>query len=514
LNGFRSIASLTVINGLGAVIGVANTVVLAYLFGTARQIEVYFAAVALLAAVTQLAQSGQLAEVFLPAFQDVRHRQGRESAFSGFAATANWVCVLTLPLILLLWVLAPVLIAWRVPGFSVSDMALGVLFLQALLPLFPLEILSNLIKTVANAERWFGVPEMISVLSRLVGLAAIVAFYQAYDEWALILALWIAQGFQFFGLVVLLHRKGYRHRLVLSSEYIRAWPLFAKLLKTFPYVIATQSYLFVLDAALSNLPQGTFAVFRYVRQLYSRSSWVFLRPVGVVFFSHFSNANVTGGHDLQRMAREALAQILAVCSLVVLAVAVSSSIIVRVLWSSDRFGDALLQTAAVLLPLMFALLFADAIALIMRRITVSLGFVGRQYVGATIVQIISAAAVFLLVSRYGVTGAVSVLYVNCLGMALASYLVLCIWKRDLALLFSFDCVWRWAVSAGLGYGVVRLAAAHPEWPDIADLTRFENLGLGAVTVAAACGTALIIGWLLNIAEVRFIAAKIVNRLIR
>ena len=50
MNWFRSIASLTAINGLAAAIGVANTVVLAYLFGTAREVEVYFAAVALLAA--------------------------------------------------------------------------------------------------------------------------------------------------------------------------------------------------------------------------------------------------------------------------------------------------------------------------------------------------------------------------------------------------------------------------------------------------------------------------------
>ncbi len=66
--------------------------------------------------------------------------------------------------------------------------------------------------------------------------------------------------------------------------------MFGKLGATLPYVALTQVFAFVFDAALSHLPQGSFAVFRYATMIWSRTQRIFLRPLSIPLLTNFSDS--------------------------------------------------------------------------------------------------------------------------------------------------------------------------------------------------------------------------------
>ena len=75
----RTFSLLTALNLLNAALGVVSSVVVAYLFGTGRAVEVYLAAAGLHVTIASLAQMGQVSEVMLPSYHSIRESVGGRS---------------------------------------------------------------------------------------------------------------------------------------------------------------------------------------------------------------------------------------------------------------------------------------------------------------------------------------------------------------------------------------------------------------------------------------------------
>ena len=78
----RSVGVVTILSLAGTVVGVVQSVVVAYAFGTSRQVEIFFAAVALETTMLQLTQTGQLTDIFLPIYLRIKSRGGDKSVFA------------------------------------------------------------------------------------------------------------------------------------------------------------------------------------------------------------------------------------------------------------------------------------------------------------------------------------------------------------------------------------------------------------------------------------------------
>ena len=497
----RSIGILTVLNAAGAGIALANSVVVACFFGTTRPLEVFFAASTLQGLVTSLTQTGQLAEIFLPIYHRLKHDQGVEAARRAFSIVVNWMVLLVLALSAMLWFLAPALLGLLVPGFSAGDRVLGVWMFRSLLGLLGIQACLSLVGTLANAEKWFGGPEAISVASRLGIVIAIALLAVPLGVWAMVASLWVGTAIHVLGYLVMLRRMGYRHRLCLRQEGFSAASVFYKLVVTFGYVGATQVYAFALSAALSLLEPGTYAAFKYAQTLYSRTNSVLLRPVSIVFFTHFSEALANGAENLRDLARSALGRCLGIAVLVASAVLVCGRPLVGGLWGSRHFGGRELDLAAQLLGVFYLLLFASALNQIARKITMSFGMVQRQYWSTAVVQVLSAAAAWALIRPLGMTGAMVTIAGNEVALALAPLAVLAWWRRDLVVFYPPGLVWRWAAAGAGGvaaaYGLVLASSGHTlVGGRLGQLLWAAALGATAMTVAVA------VAWLLNVYEVR------------
>jgi putative peptidoglycan lipid II flippase len=316
----KAIAAITAINGASALLSVLNISVIAYFHGLSRPLEVYFAAVQLFMLVNSLTQTGKIGDIFLPVYHNLKHSTGHAGAFAAFAVIMNWMFCCALVLCGVLFAVAPVLMQLLIPGFSAMDQELGVQMFRWLIPLLALQIFMTLAQTLANAEKKFGLPESLGIFSKLATLAVISVFSGSSGAWALVCGLWAGTLVQGCGFVLITRNLGYRHVWKLAQTGFNHWTLFRQLLVTLLYVLSTQIYLFILNAALSFLPQGGYGVFKYVEQLYAKTNSILLRPIGVVFFTHFSEAMARGLSGLRELAQKALSRAAAIIALALICI--------------------------------------------------------------------------------------------------------------------------------------------------------------------------------------------------
>ena len=496
----RSIGVLTILNLIGAVIGVVNSVVVAYFFGTSRLVEIFFASSALQACVTRLAQTGQIAEIFLPIYHRVKHTQGVEKAHRAFSIILNWMMIVAAVLAVAMFFLSSLLMRLRVPGFSESDLALGAQMFRVLILVACSRIVIALFRTLAEAERWFGMAEAVGVLSRLLIVGAIVALASSIGVWSLVIAMCLGNLFMLVGLVTLVVRRGFRYHFCLRDEGFRAWSVFRKTFATMGYVGATQVYLFALDAGLSTLPQGVFAAFRYAQTLYDKTSSVLLRPISVVFFTHFSEAVARGATALRELARSALAGSLAVSSLIIVAMWVAAKPLLGGLWGLERFGVEQMNLAAFLVMLLYMLCLPMALGQLARKTGVSLGLVTSQYFLASLVQLLSGLMVWLLMWQFAVTGAIVGVMAAATLLNLSYLVPLMLWKREFLLFYDLRLLVRWAIAGAVAVAVGRILAGITGSHLVT--SRWGMLAVGVALATVSAMVAMGVAWALRVYEVR------------
>jgi len=497
----RSIGILTILNLAGAVLAVVNSVIIAWFFGTSRALEVFFAASTLELLISGLTQSGQLAEILVPIYHQVRFRHGLEKAQAVFAMVVNWTMFLVAAMSAALWFLAPLMVWMLVPGFSPADRALGTSMFRWLIPLLGAQVLFALFRRLGFAERQFGAPEATGVAGRLAVLGGTIALAPWLGIWALVVALWAGQIVQLGGCLWVLRRMDYRHHFILRDSTLRMRDLWKQLSYSFVYVGTTQVYAYVLNAAVSLLPQGTYAAFKCVQQLYSKTGNILLSPISVVYFTHASQAAAEGASSARALARTALARGLGISALAVAAISLTAHPLLAGLWGANRFGGEHLYFAATLLVVSFALLPADSLGLIARKTAMSLGLVKHQYLAAALVQLVCALGAWQLIALWDRAGLMAVVALNSVGLATASMAVLWIWRRELAVFFPLDTLWRWGLSALCGLALAAgLRLVLGAWFPLHG--RLLQLAWAALLGGASLAGCLLAAWSLRVPDVQ------------
>lgn len=505
--GARTIGTLTAINLLSAGLGIASTLVVAYLFGVGRSIEVFFAAVGLHASLVSLTQTGQLSEVLLPKYHILKQRLGRAVAYDVYTSLLNRVIAALLPLTLGAWLLSSFLARLRVPGFSPAEIALAAEMFRWIMPLLVVQVTTDLLKTLANAERLFGAPETVSLAARAVSLAAILVLSGAMGIWAMIAALWGAAIIELAGMLWLLTRRQYRYRLIVRvPKEAGSVMVFRNLATTFPYVSMTQVFGFVIDALLSQLPQGSFAVFRYATTIWARSQGIFLRPVSIPFFTQFSEGVARGASDNGAMASRAIAQVLAVSTVVTVGVLAGAPLVLTGLLEGDRFPAEQIRDITWLLGGFYVLLPIVGAANILRKVAVSLLRVREVYFALAVVQVISALLAWLLIPAFGLIGAWATTMANVMGFWLASRAVLKGVAAAPQLRLAPHDVWRWAVASSISLVFAwGLSRAFEEFPIRLFSQRIDLLLYGSIVAAWCVLVALVVSLMLGVEESRRLA---------
>jgi peptidoglycan biosynthesis protein MviN/MurJ (putative lipid II flippase) len=198
--------------------------------------------------------------------------------------------------------------------------------------------------------------------------------------------------------------------------------------------------------------------------------------------------------------------VLAVAAIVTTAVLAGAGPALAGLWEGDRFPHEQIETLVWFLGGLYLLLPVTGVAVILRKVTVSLHRVRETYLALALVQVASALLAWFLVPAFGLAGALVVVALSQAGFCAAPMLVLRAAGSPLQIRFPGGRAWRWllAAAAGVAAGLIGQRLAGGSLPAIG-WGRIADVGLGCMLAAVGVGVAFGLSLMLQVPESRQIA---------
>ena len=387
---------LSIISVLIMLNGIVNSVIIAQYFGTSRDIEVYFAILVIYNAVYKISQVGQLNEFFLPKYLNTRSEESFEKATLDFAIVVNWMFLMSLILVSACYIFGEHLVAGLLSGFEASDKALGKQLLLLIAPLIILAIVNSVFKILINAERFYVESDAIDFASKVAFPITMLLCFAFYGLYSLVIALWVSQSLRLAMIFWLLYFKiGYRHSLCLKRDGFSFLKLYGQVLKLYSYMGATQVYVFVLNSLFTQMPQGSYAIIKYVETLFSALEYLINKPISIIFFTEFGRVK-DDFYQRRYIAKKSLNFALLIFSLVFVIYGICGYEVLSVIWENDSFDSDDVEKAYRLLFLLMPLVLISAYGVLHRKVVVSLGYISWYYYLASFGQLICVCLVWLI----------------------------------------------------------------------------------------------------------------------
>jgi len=406
---------------LASLLSLGYSILQVQYFGVSRAIEIYFAAQSLIYLVTSLTQSGQLAEIFLPEFHKL-NSINKGLGYKGLSIVLNRMFLWGVLIITIIFIFTPFFINLIVPGFSNDDKEMATLMFRALLPYLFLQINNSFFKTVFNAEEKYGRAEFLGVTNTIVNILSLVILYQYIGIWALIVSLLLGKFIEFVFYSIALYKSGFRFSLVMSTQEFDHNLFFKTMQSTLVYVGATQFYKVVLTAGISFLPEGTFAVFKYVQNLSDKVKGLFIQPFLTIFFTQYSIL-LRKSESLVEKFKANLTSIVYINVIIIIGTILLGNFIIDLIWGSKKFDANSLSLAFIFLLFNIFGIFILSIGSVYRKMAVAQGYAKKLYLFWVISQLLSGLFSYVLISNFQIRGLFFIIPLNQLLLAIVSYLV-------------------------------------------------------------------------------------------
>tara|TARA_B100000787_G_C16192189_1_gene298209 strand:+ start:303 stop:1787 length:1485 start_codon:yes stop_codon:yes gene_type:complete len=406
---------------LTSLLGLGYSILQVRYFGASRTIEIYFAAQSLIYLVTSLTQSGQLAEIFLPEF----HKLNAIKSGLGFKAlniVINRMFLWGTLIIAIVFIFTPFFINLLVPGFSNEDKEQAILMFRILLPYLFLQINNSFFITVLNAEEKYGRAELLGVTNTIVNILSLVFLYQYIGVWALVISLLSGKFIEFIFYTIQLYKIGFRYSFLLSIPEFNHTSFFKTMQSTFMYVGATQVYSIVLTASISFLPEGTFAIFKYVQNLVNKIKGLFIQPFLTIFFTQYSKLLQKSKKVVYEFNKN-IRSITNVNVIIIIGAILMGDFIIDLIWGSKNFDIKDVELAYLFLLFNIGSVLISSIGGVYRKMAVAQGKGKRLYLFWVVAQLLSAVFTYVLISNFKINGLFFIIPLNTFLMGLTSYMI-------------------------------------------------------------------------------------------
>lgn len=406
---------------IASLLGLGYSILQVRYFGASRTIEIYFAAQSLVYLVTSLTQSGQLAEIFLPEYHKLNAIIPK-LGFLGLNIVINRMLLWGTLIMAIVFVFAPFFIDLLVPGFDTTDKEQATLIFRILLPYLYLQLINSFFITVLNAEKKFGRAEFLGLTNTIANILVLVVLYNLLGIWALVISLLLGKVIEFIFYILQLYKIGYQYQFIFSIPQFDHKSFFKTMQSTFTYVGATQFYSFVLTASISFLPEGTYAIFKYVQRLSNKIKGLFIQPFMTVFFTEYSLL-LQKGKSVTKGFQKYLGGIINVNIIVIIGTVLLGDFIINLIWGGKKFDESNVQLAYVFLVFNIAAVLISSLSQVYRKMAVAHGKGKKLYYYWVFSQILSAVFTYFLIKYFKVNGLFFIIPINALLMGLASYIV-------------------------------------------------------------------------------------------
>lgn len=320
------VAALSILSRL---LGYVREALLASRFGASAVTDAFLVAQEIPASI-YFVISASLVLAFIPVYRSQVQKRGEAEAWRLFNAVLNVTGVISVLLLVVGWVLAPLYMPLLVPGFPEEAVALVVKLTRTMLPLLLIMGMNGLAGAVLNARERFGAPALVGFLSNLIVVAALFLVTEPSQ------IIWVAVAVVLGGLlgmlvqVALLPGLGYRYQARIDWQDPMLG-LVGRLIV--PVVIATsvsQIQTFATRLVASNLAEGTISALNYANRIAALPYGVIGVAVTTVIFPILAEQGAGGRLD---ELRETIARGMRILAFLLIPMAVGTFL----------FGEPLIQ---------------------------------------------------------------------------------------------------------------------------------------------------------------------------
>ncbi|MDA7609811.1 hypothetical protein N8669_00950 [bacterium] len=430
------------------VLGLLQTVIVAHLFGTTRQIEIFMAAVTLNTLALRLFQSGQIYEVFLPIYITVKKSDGADAANKLSSVLINWMLICFLAIFCILFVSAPFIVDLIASGFAEVEKYQATLMFWSLLPVLGIQLFSGILLMLGNAEKKFSNFQKPVIVSILLSILILVFFRDYFGAWVMVIALWTSQLTTLLLRLTILKKIGFQYSLSLQSNHLPIKKFFKKILVTVPSTIATTFFETVFTRELTKLSQGNFAIVTYARQILSKVRGLMVRPTSIVFFTAISETSIDATLKTKKLVSKALEQILCLITITSIVSWCALPHLIFSLYHSEDFSlDKIIQLSTLVSFLLLALLF-DGLGVIYQKYNVSSGRITQQYIGMALAKFATTLMAMIMIPSFGFTGVIMTLFAQAVLYTVSGIASIDQRQQRFFVLYSLSSVAKWVVIFG------------------------------------------------------------------
>lgn len=417
----RIIGKLISLRLVYSVVGLSYSALQVRIFGASSEMDAFFIATTGMYVITSLTQSGQVAEVFLPEYIRLKNEKGPESAFRLFSAMINRMLAFAFITFSVLFITAPWVMKILGTGLNQTYELTGIALFRGSLSLIVFILISSFTNTLLNAEKIYGRVELNALLNGIVSITLLLTLHEKIGVWVLLVSLLAGKILEFIIGFVLLFRLGYRYQLCWHVPGFDIASLFRVMIPTSGYVIATQTYTFILTHFASYLPEGSFSLFKYVQQISQKASSMVIDPLSTVFFSEFTHRLQSGHESLIKFLQKPLFFILMITSSAFFASMWMGTDFLKILWAEKSLNASDFNYCRTLLILFFATYIVGNSAQLFRKAAVSMGSAKKLYSGWIISQLLTGLFSALLIPFGGLTGLAFIPLINTVLLGLVSF---------------------------------------------------------------------------------------------
>jgi peptidoglycan biosynthesis protein MviN/MurJ (putative lipid II flippase) len=404
-----------------SLLGLGYSILQVQYFGASRTIEIYFAAQSLIYLVTSLTQSGQLAEIFLPEFHKLNSIKNG-LGFKGLNVVIIRMFLWGSLIIVIVFIFTPIFINLLVPGFSSEDKAEATLMFRVLLPYLFLQINNAFFITTLNAEEKYGRAEFLGVTNTIVNILSLVILFSFFGVWALIVSLMLGKLIEFIFYTIQLYKIGFKFSFVMVIPEFNHILFFKTMQSTFLYVGATQIYSIVLTSSISFLPEGTYAIFKYVQNLSFKAQNLFIQPFMIVFFTKYSILIQKLKSVLDEFKKN-MVSIINVNVIIIIGTVLMGDLIIDLIWGSKKFDINAVKLSYLFLLFNIVSVLISSVGSIYRKMVVVQGKGKKLYLYWVAAQLLSSIFSYVLIINFKINGLLLIIPLNSFLMGVTSYIV-------------------------------------------------------------------------------------------
>lgn len=396
---------LTSLYLVSRLLGWVRISVLAAVFGTGRELDIYYAAFRIPDLMFQLVAAGALASALIPMIASLVATGDRERAWRVTSTVATLMLLALLGLLLVFEIAAPVIVPIITPGFSPSDLARTVDLTRIMLVSPILLALGTVATSVLNANDRFGAAAFAPIAYNLgiIGGAVLLAAPLG----VLGLAIGVVAGSVGHLAVQLgpLRRTGFRYHPSVDVTDPRARQTFLLLAPRAFGLGVTQVIFVVVTSIASTLGAGAITILNFAWTLVLIPIGVVGVPLGSVVFPSLARYHATGSVEayLSLVTRATRLIVFVMVPLTGVAIVLRREV-VTLLFDYGRYDPQATETIATTLSYFMLGLVAFSAIQVLARAFYAREDTRTPVAAATLTVIVNSSLAVVLGGPFGLAG--------------------------------------------------------------------------------------------------------------